>query len=240
MTTPTQSLARNIDAQLLIYFLSAWESEHLTTIQEDTHILFGEIAADYIGELLDHYLSMERFTCCDLCVGLDIHIDGTCWTGCYGDHFWHFIGWFHALSRILQGGAICETTTFVWDESCLKFQRNNDTLTLYDEHTCRYYEQRGEKHFEWSPITVDLWDFARKVMRVGELYALLIDRLLGEIALRGFSQHALLSKLSGRDDKSIAGKDDIELKLAIIVRELSVSRDSLVELQNILRTDRQS
>jgi len=240
MIIPTQPIARNLDAQLLIYFLSAWESNHLITIQEDTytHILFGDAAADYVGELLDRYLSMERFTCCDLSIGIDINIDGTRWTGCYGDHFWHLMGWFHALSRILQGGTICETTTFVCDESYLKFQRNNDTLTLYDEHVCRYYEQQGEKHFEWSPITVDLWDFVRKVLSVGELYALLIDRLLGEIALRGFSQQALLSKLSGRDDEPIAGEDDIDLKLAIIVRELLVSRDPLAELRNVFNAHR--
>lgn len=212
----------NVHASLFLSFPAAWRSEHLATVRVDeyTHILPGVSAARHAGELLDHYLDMERFTCCDLCAGLEVEVNGQSWTehGC--DHIDLVTHWLIGLENVLQGGEVCETATWVGDPSYLVFKRNGDHLTLYDEHVYARHMQSGEEGCAWLPVTVNLWDFAAQLVEAGEVYTRLVDNLAQAIASRGFTRQELLGRLEGEGDRPVAGAEDVELKLAILTREL--------------------
>jgi hypothetical protein len=212
----------SVDISLFLSFPAAWRSEHLATVRVDdyTHVLPGASAARHAGELLDHYLGMEKFTCCDLCAGLEVEVNGQSWTehGC--DHIGLITHWLVGLENVLQGGEVCETATWVGDQSYLVFKRNGHRLTLYDEHVYSRHRQSGEEGFAWLPVTVDLQDFAARLVEVGEVYARLVDNLAQEIASRGFTRQELLGRLEGVGDRPAAGAEDVELKLAILMREL--------------------
>lgn len=239
MSLTEKVIVQKIDILLLLSFSSAWKSKNLATIREGeyTHLLSGDLAAHHADEFLNYYLDMENLTCCDIRAGLEIEIEGKSWTEYCCDHIGLVTHWFFALENILKGGNICETTTWVWDQSYLVFQRNGDSLTLFDEHICTFYKQRGEEHFAWSPITVNLWSFAAQLTEVGEIYNDLIDNLIKEVESRGFIRQELLDKLEGKGDKPTARGNDIELKLAIIMRELLRSlglRERIEEIKSLM------
>ncbi len=100
-----------------LYFNEGWASEHLATreVEPYTHVLPLEEATVRPGELLDHYLAMERFDCCRFSVGLHVEVGGEVWTEHYADHFWHLSNWYGALHRLLSGGERTAAVTFVWD-----------------------------------------------------------------------------------------------------------------------------
>src|SRR5215218_10238662 len=127
MVTPAQVVDEPLDVSVLLYFLDAWKSAHLATtpLDDGMHSLPVNEALAYMDELIDHYLGMADFTCCRVCIGLSIRVNGDDWTGYTCDHLWHFMGWFYGLSRVLNNGPLSETATFVWDESLLHLQRND-------------------------------------------------------------------------------------------------------------------
>jgi|GEM_PF-3799737 len=242
MTNISPHIAHKIDIQFLVYFRSAWESEHLIPISVDpyTYALFGDLAVKHVDELLDYYLSIPRFTCCDISVGLDITVDRRNWAEYYSDHLWHFMGWFYALTKIIEGGPIGETAVFVFDQSFLKLIRNNNDLTLYDENVLLYYPRSLGNEFAWSPITVNLWDFAAHVVAAGEVYAALIQNLHKAIAARGYAEDDLPKLLENQSDKPVAEGDDIPLKLAIIARELNVGLEVFEQAKTLVENQRNS
>ncbi len=76
------NLASSLDAQLLLYFDHAWESEHRTTIEVEHSartLHFALPAADgarHVGELVGHWLGPEALTEDTLMCGIEILIDG--------------------------------------------------------------------------------------------------------------------------------------------------------------------
>jgi hypothetical protein len=237
--TPTSIHA--IAASLVFVFPTPWRSAHLATCEMEhaTYVVGSDAALAFLGEILDNYLARERFTCCDICVGVSVVVDGQNWTGSYGDHLWHVMGWFYAMTRILRGGPQTTTTTFVWDESLLYLERQQDRLILFDQHVCARAEARGETPVEWAPIDVDLWEFASAMLQVGERYLALIDAFIQLLADRGHTLPTLLPLLEGLGDKPVAGRDDQLLKYAIIARELDIDRMPIDELRELLRQDGQ-
>ncbi|GAB4213705.1 MAG: hypothetical protein OHK0022_51170 [Roseiflexaceae bacterium] len=213
-----------IDTQLLLAFARPWSSAHLTTVDTDTGlwVLPAEDAARWPAELLDRYLSLDRLTCCDLCLGMEICIGGRSWSGYICDHVWHLSGWFIGLRRVLEGGPRCRVETFVWDESLLVLLRDGDRLTLYDEHV----RQRGRPGFEWSPITVDLWSFGAQLLAAGRSLERLAQAMLAAIRAQAPDRAALAALLAPLGDKPVAQRGNTLLALAILARELEQRIDA--------------
>ena len=237
MTQPAPVGSAALDVSVQLYFTEAWTSAHLATVPVDDsqHVLAATDAQTYAGELIDYYLAMDHFTCCRLCLGLDLRINGHAWTEHTGDHLWHFMGWFYGLERVLTNGPHCETTTFVWDESALKLQRDAEALTLYDQLVVAHAEQRGERPATWYPITVPLWDFVARLSQAGATYVALVEQIRADLARRGCTPDTMLPLLEGKGDLPHPAKDDLALKLAIILREAGVSLEPLDAVQRIFR-----
>src|SRR5207244_2119677 len=97
-----------------------------TGIQNLPALKQGEYALIYSGQhLLDHqdtllnaWLAIPTFTCCNMQTGYYITLDTTSARYDVLDHFWHMGGWFYALKHILAQDE-SEVTTFVWDQSSL-------------------------------------------------------------------------------------------------------------------------
>jgi hypothetical protein len=220
-----------------LYFPTAWTSAHLATVpvDESLHALAATAAQPYAGELLDYYLALDDFTCCRLCLGLDLRVKGHAWTEHTGDHLWHFLGWFAGLERVLTQGPHCATATFVWDESTLYLERAGEALTLYDERCVAQAAQRGERPAGWYPITVPLWAFVAHLSQAGATYSALVEQMRADLTRRGCSAATMRALLAGHGDLPHPAKEDVALKCAIIWRETEIVRDPLDAVQRIWR-----
>lgn len=178
------------------------------------YCLSGRSLGEHTGRLLDYYLGKEQFRCCDMQVGMAVEVDGAAWNGGTTDHFWHLGGWFYGLKTILAGGENSRVTTFVWDESSLVMERQGEQVRMYDG-----FPEYGR--YTSPPVTVPLRLLAAELVREGEVCLALMDGLLAEIEARGYSREQLLPLLGGKGDMPIAGREEIPLRLAIMVRELS-------------------
>lgn len=204
-----------ISAVPMIYFAAAWEFTHLkaTAIDSSTFGLTVEAAAVHPGELLDYYLNLERFTCCKLCVGIEISADGLSWTDYACDHFWYLGSWFYLLKRYqetdrLDGPFETGDQAFMGD-----IEQQGDLLIL----SKTFYDKPKEP----LPVVVSCRAFVAEVARACRTFQRLVESLRAEIDARGYRQSDLLAVLDGKGDLPVACRDETELKLAIILREIA-------------------
>lgn len=176
-------------------------------------IYSGEKLPDRVPYFLDAALGIGRFTCCHWMAGLEVWADKTSWTGGTMDHFWHLQGWFEAAKALYVRGEE-STSTFVWDESCLTFQKSQARWILSDARTAKF-----SKGIEWKPISVDPDDFALALVREGQRLETFCQEVLQEIERRGFSVEALLQRIHLLGDKPEATPQDPALLYAVIARE---------------------
>jgi hypothetical protein len=206
-----------VQIHLTLLVAHPWSPPPAAILHQDeyAYYLSGRALLNHPTQLLDYYLSKDDFTCCDMAAGMVVTVDGRRWNDDTVDHFWHLGGWFHALKAILAGGENRSATTFVWDQSRLTMNRQGDQLTMFDG-----FEELNR--YAWPPITGPLWPLAAELVREGETCLELMAALLAEIEARGYTPAELLPLLTGLGDKPRPGHDDIPLKLAIIVRELTL------------------
>lgn len=205
-----------VQVQLILLTDRLWSPPADAIIRQDEYFYYlsGRSLVKGAGRLLDYYLGKERFCCCDMGVGMAVEVDGVAWNDGTTDHFWHLGGWFYALKTILAGGENSSVTTFVWDESRLVMERQGERVTMYDG-----FPEYGR--YSSPLVTVGLRPLAAELVREGEICLELMDALLAEIEARGYSPDQLLPLLEGKGDKPMAGREEIALRLAIMVRELS-------------------
>jgi hypothetical protein len=167
---------------------------------------------DHLDVLLDAWLAMPSFTCCAMQTGYRITIDADSPRYDVTDHFWHMGGWFHALNTILASEN-AEVKTFVWDESSLNITRHGETLTMFDglpEHRPYFFE----------PATFPLHPFVDQMVREGQVSVQLMQGLIERLLARGYDAADLVERIRPLDDMPNPDDNDIELKAAIIYREL--------------------
>jgi hypothetical protein len=167
---------------------------------------------DHLDALLDAWLAMPSFTCCRMQTGYIITIDADSPRYDVTDHFWHMGGWFYALNQVLASEN-AEVKTFVWDESSLNMTRYGDMLTMFDgfpEHRPYFFE----------PATFPLHPFVDQMVREGQTSVRLMNDLIERLLARGYDAAELLAHVKPLGDKPNPADDDLDLKAAIIYREL--------------------
>lgn len=207
---------QSIDILLLLYFRSHWESENLVTteVDDDDYALFADAAIDYPGELLDYYLSLDKFTRHEVCIGLEIGVGNKSWTnnvceGLYWLHQWN------ALLQDLKSDKYFKKELVLGDEAFYGgIERQDGSLILYE------YDHRKREYFSKPVGTVNFFEFVNQMQyAIHTIFGNLRYNLIKEIEARGYQKDYLLGLLRYKN-RRCTPKSDIELKLAIILKEL--------------------
>jgi hypothetical protein len=122
-------VANRVAVELLLSLRQPWAGALAgEAVGPDDYLLAFEAArfVDRPAVLVDAWVAIPDFTCCDVSVAIEVTADGRSWTGPSFDHFWHQGGWFLAVADVLEGAT--SSTTFVWDQSSLNVRREGDRL----------------------------------------------------------------------------------------------------------------
>lgn len=184
------------------------------TIEQDeyTTIYAGQDLLGNQDALLDAWLAIPAFTCCAMQTGYHITVDSNSPRYDALDHFWHMQGWFYALKHILAHDE-AEVTTFVWDESSLTMQRQGAMLTMFDGHP-------KLDRYTFRPKTFPLRPFADLLVREGQYSVGLMRGQIDRLRARGCNPEKLMALVKPLGDLPHPAPEDLELKAAIIYREL--------------------
>lgn len=126
------------------------------------------LQAQQVNELLEICIAgVQRYNMVIFCRGLWIYIDGQNWLGSYADCESRFEDCFFGLQNIFDRGENAEASVCLTEEYTLVMKRASDRLTL-------------STHPEYS-ITMNLWDFTRHLLKAGEVYLQLIEKLRAAI-----------------------------------------------------------
>jgi hypothetical protein len=183
---------------------------------DDLLVFLADDLAPRADALLDAWLTAPDFTCCHVSVCLELSLDGQSFTERPFDHVWHQTGWFHLVAGLLEEGDGAVLSTFVWDESCLGAHREGDRVVLSDGR-----HELFARPFAWRPVSVPLGALADAVIAAGGELERLADAVLAACARRGVTEARATARLDGLGDLPRLSPDDVEGRLAVVVREAS-------------------
>lgn len=118
------------------------------------------------GFLLDHWLGQERLTCCSFQGGLALEIEDEPWSGI--DELSMTANWLRALAQIAGGEA--SASTYVWEESHLRIERDGELLAMEDSGFPR--------------VTVPARPFAARIAAEMRAFFRIAETILAEAAAR--------------------------------------------------------
>jgi hypothetical protein len=134
------------------------------------------------------------------------------------DHFWHVVGWGHALREVLTGGPDAVGQAIVWDQSSFTLQREGKDVLMFDPG--------GDGTPAFRPIRAPLSMMARTIADAVQDVVDLASAMRGAIAARGHDFARLRGRLAGLVDPGLevpARLGDFEMVAAILANELDLT-----------------
>jgi hypothetical protein len=171
---------------------------------EDDDWYPAELCVDDIPWVLDRYLALEHFSCCDMQGGYFMELDGVCVAdGGLVDEFVFTMTWFRGLERLCRGST--EEQFAPREESRMTGTRVGAWLELEDSHLLRF--------------RVPLAAFTAEILREAEHFVEFTRRLRAEIDRRRTT-----NPLPRLDDVVKNLPDRLEQKLTSLAEALAESR----------------